>query len=100
MEELAKITAREISECDERCFELLKLGRREHRRAGGVWSCGTAHDVGENRVVLEAPERKFFCSRSVFSALKSAFSLHSSFLERKGNADRPLCVLFALWILT
>ena len=27
MEELAKITAREISECDERCFELLKLGR-------------------------------------------------------------------------
>jgi hypothetical protein len=53
-----------------------------------------------NRVVLEAPERKFFCSRSVFSALKSAFSLCSSFLERKGNADRPLCVLFALWILT
>ena len=43
MEELAKVTAREISECDERCFELLKLGRREHRRAGGVWNCGAAH---------------------------------------------------------
>ena len=38
-----------------------------------------------NRVVLEAPERKFFCSRSVFSALKSAFSLCSSFLG--GNSQ-------------